>query len=31
MTLRVVTTDSGQEVGTFTLRFGESGRIVKCL
>jgi len=31
MTLRVVTTDSGQEVGTFTLRFGESGRIMKCL
>jgi len=31
MTLRVALTDTPQDLGTFTLTFGVSGRVFKCL
>jgi hypothetical protein len=31
MTLRVALTDTPQEIGTFTLTFGVSGRVFKCV
>lgn len=31
MTLRVTLTDTPQDIGTFSLTFGASGRVFKCL
>jgi len=31
MTLRVTLTNTSQEIGTFSLTFGASGRVFKCL
>jgi hypothetical protein len=31
MTLRVVLTDTSEDAGTFTLTFGTSGRVFKCV
>jgi hypothetical protein len=31
MTLRVALTDTPQDLGTFTLTFGVSGRVFKCV
>jgi hypothetical protein len=31
MTLRVMLTDTPQDIGTFSLTFGVSGRVFKCL
>ena len=31
MTLKVTLTDSGEALGTFNLKRGQSGRILRCL
>jgi len=31
MRLRVTLADTGQEIGTYTLKLGASGRLIKCL